>query len=168
MRRQLAAAFFSMLLALTGAASAQPLRFPASGPFAFVINLPPSWTSNEDKVNNGLQLFPDQRWGGIFLSMAQDAAYAGRPLRDLALAISKAAGIKDAGRDEPAAISGFQGTAYYGAMQNNSGVNLDTRLVIIPLATDYWATMTLITQKPLNPSQQQSLSQAVSAISLTR
>src|SRR5262245_34297717 len=171
MQRYLTAAFLVLACLLIDgrpATSQSPMRFPASGPHAFLITVQPGWTTNEDRKHNGMQLFPDGRWGAIFLSIATDPAFAGRPLLDLALEISKAANVKRSGKEEPAAISGKPGTAFYGVMTNQKGTALDTRLVIVPLTSDTWATLTTIALQSLTPAQQQSLSEAIASIALSK
>jgi hypothetical protein len=171
MQRYLTAAFLVLACLLTDgrpAASQTPMRFPADGPHAFLITVPPDWTSNEDRKHNGMQMFPKGRWGGIFLSIATDARLAGRPLLELALSISKAANIKHSGKEEPAAISGRPGTAYYGVLTNASGLELDSRIVIVPLTPDTVATLTTLAPRSMTPAQQQSLDQAVGGIALSK
>jgi hypothetical protein len=171
MRRYLTAAFLILACLLADgrpAASQTPIRFPASGPHAFLVMVQPDWTSNEDRKHNGMQLFANGKWAGIFLSITSDRSFAGRPLLDFALEINKAGNIKHTGKEEPAAISGRPGTAFYGAMTNAKGAALYTRLVIVPLASDTWATLTTITPQSLSPAQQQSLDKAVSGIVLAK
>lgn len=171
MPRTLTAAFLILacLVTASGPATSQTaMRFPADGPHAFLITVQPDWTSNEDRKHNGMQLFPKERWGGIFLSIAVDSAYSGRPLLDLALEISKAANIKHSGKEEPTAISGKPGTAFFGVMTNATGTELDTKIMIVPLAADAWATLTTIGLRSLTPAQQESLNRQVNSIALSK
>jgi hypothetical protein len=170
MQRYLTATFLILACLLTDgrpATSQSPMRFPASGAHAFLITVQPDWTSNEDKKHNGMQLFAEGRWGAIFLSIATDANFAGKPLLDLAAEISKAANVKLSGKEEQGAISGRPGTAFYGLMSVNNNT-LDTRILIVPVASDTWATLTTIAQRSLTSAQQQSLSKMVSNIALDK
>jgi len=170
MQRTLTAAFLVLACLLTDgrpAVSQSPMRFPATGPHAFLITVQPGWTSSEDRANNGMRLFADGRWGGISLSIVTDPNNPGRPLLGLAQEISEAANVKLSGKEEPAAISGKPGTAFYGIMTIKDNT-LDTRILIVPVASDTWASLSTITKGSLTPAQQQSLSRAVSNIALTQ
>jgi hypothetical protein len=166
MRRQVVTLFFFLGCVLAGAAQAAEIRFPKSGPNAFLINLPADWTAQEDQYN-GMQLLPADRRSSVYLSVVRDQAYAGKPLMDLALAIGKPSNITQFPKQEPAAISGRKGTAFYGQMKNDKGTLLDVKLVIIPLEPDLWATETLLSSQGLIAAQAASLNQAVNGIALT-
>jgi hypothetical protein len=165
MRRQIITLFFILSCVLAGSAQAAEIRFPKSGP-AFLINLPAEWTAKEDQYN-GMQLLPADRRTSVYLSVVRDQTYAGKPLLDLALAIGKPSNITQFPKQEPAAISGRNGTAFYGQMKNDSGALLDVKLVIIPLEPDLWATETLLMSQGLNAAQTASLNQAINGIALT-
>src|SRR5262245_58151922 len=170
MQRTLNAAFLALACLLTDgrpAVSQSPMRFPATGPHAFLITVQPGWTSSEDRANNGMRLFADGRWGGISLSIVTDPNNPGRPLLGLAQEISEAANVKLSGKEEQAAISGKPGTAFDGNMTIKDNT-LHTRISIVPVASDTWASLSTITKGSLTPAQQQSLSRAVSNIALTQ
>jgi hypothetical protein len=95
------------------------------------------------------------------------AGWTAKPLLDLALAIGMASSITQFPKQEPAAISGRKGTAFYGQMKNDKGVPLDVKLVIIPLEADLWATETLLISQGLDAAQTASLNQTVKGIALT-
>jgi hypothetical protein len=170
MRRLLIACLLGLacLLADGGAVRAQQLRFPGTGDHFFIVNVQPGWVTNEDKVNGGLQVLPKERWGAIYLALANEPRLAGKPLLELARGISQSAKITLSSREEAASISGKPGRAFYGTMINANGTELAARIVIIPVATVVFATATTLTTKSLTPAQQGSLDQAFNAIELNK
>ena len=166
MRRHAVALLFVLAGLVAGAVQAAEIRFPKTGANAFLINMPAGWTAKPDEYN-GMQLLPDDRRSSVYLSVVRDPAFAGKPLLDLALAIGKASSITQFPKQEPAAISGKKGTAFYGQMKNANGLLLDVKLVIIPLERDLWATETLLISQGLDAVQTASLNQAVNGIALT-
>ena len=165
MRRHAVALFVVLACLLAGAVQAAEIRFPKTGANAFLINMPTGWTAKADEYS-GMQLLPDDRRSSVYLSVVRDAAFAGKPLLDLALAIGKASSITQFPKQEPAAISGRKGTAFYGQMKNANGLLLDVKLVIIPLEADLWATETQLITKNLNAAQSATLAQAVRGVGL--
>ncbi len=143
MRRHAVVLFVVLVCLLAGTVQAAEIRFPKTGTNAFLINLPAGWPAKPDDYN-GMQLLPDDRRSSVYLSVVRDAAFAGKPLLELALAIGKASSITQFAKQEPAAISGRKGTAFYGQMKNDKGVPLDVKLVIIRFEADLWATETLL------------------------
>jgi hypothetical protein len=166
MRRTTVALIFILGCLLAGPAQAEQIRFPKTGPNAFLINLPAGWIAKEDQYN-GIQLLPPDHRTSVYLSMVLDKGYEGKPLEDLALAIGKPSNITSFSKHEPAAISGLKGTAFYGQMKNDKGTLLDVKMVIIPLGPSLWATETLLSSQGLTAAQAASLNAAVRGIAVT-
>ncbi len=175
MRRHVTLALLFVLgLAVSGLVAASPsaqaaeIRFPKAGPYAFIINLPPAWSSKEDDYG-GLQVIAPDRASVIYLSMASDKEYmgVGRPLRDLATAIAKSAGATLTDKQEPAILSGITGETFYGEMTNDRGTLLQVKMVIIPMAIEVAATQTILTTANMSAAQRTALDQALRGISLT-
>jgi hypothetical protein len=168
--RRFVVVFFCVLGWLTAAGlpiQAKDIRYPQNGIKAFVISLSPGWDTKEDTVNGGIQVFPNEHWGAVYLTMTQDQQYAGRPLKELATAIGAVAGISDITKQEPAVVSGMKGEAFYGQLKNPKGLVLDAKMVLIPLAADLWATKTILSIQNLTAARRAELVQAVKAITLT-
>ncbi|HEX5210493.1 MAG TPA: hypothetical protein VFW22_02005 [Pseudolabrys sp.] len=166
MRRTAVALLFVFGCLYAGSAQAEDLRFPKEGSPAFMISLPSGWTGHEDQYN-GIQLLPADHRTLVYLSMVRDPQYTGKPLMDLALAIGKPSNISAFPKQEPAAISGHNGTAFLGQMKNDKGTLLDVKMVIIPLEPDLWATETLLTSQNLSGTQTDALNEAVRGVTLT-
>ena len=166
MRRTVVALLFVIGCLATGSAGAEVIRFPKEGSPAFMITLPAGWTAHEDAYN-GIQLLPTDHRTLVYLSMVRDPQYNGKPLMDLALAIGKPSNITTFPKQEPAAISGRDGTAFFGQMKNDKGTLLDVKMMIIPLEADLWATETLLTSQGLTSAQTDALNETVRGVTLT-
>jgi hypothetical protein len=165
--RRYAVAFFIILTCLiTGSAQAEQIRFPKTGPNAFLVTLAPNWTTHADEYN-GLQVISPDRRTLLYLSMVLDEAYKDKPLMELALAIGKPSNITSFPKQEPTAVSGKKGTAFYGQMKNDKGTLLDVKMVIIPVGPSLWATETILTSQGLDAAQLAALKQATSGIAIT-
>jgi hypothetical protein len=165
MRRYAVALFFVVGCLLAAPAQAAEFRFPKTGADAFVINLPPGWTTHEDQYN-GLQLLAPGHRSVIYLSLLRDSKYTGKPLRDVALAIGAQPSMKFSSREEASVMSGFGGQTFFGQMTNDKGTPLDVKMVIIPLGQDLWATETQLISKNLNAEQSATLAAAVRGVGL--
>jgi hypothetical protein len=165
MRRYVVALFFILGCLVAGSAQAEQIRFPKTGPNAFVITMAPGWTSKEDTYN-GLQLLAADSRTSVYLSMVLDQQYADKPMEDLALAIGAPSKITAFSKREPITISGLSGMAFYAQMTNANGTVLDVKMNIIPLGPALWATETLLTSQGLTSAQVASLNQAVEGIAI--
>ncbi len=165
MRRHLVALFFILICVAAGSAQAEQVRFPKTGPNAFLINLAPGWVTHEDQYN-GIQVLAPDRRTLLYLSIVLDENYKDKPMMDLALAIGKPSNITQFPKHEPATVSGKPGQAFYGQMKNASGTVLDVKMVIIPLGPALWATETILSSQGLDAAQMNALKQAVSGVTL--
>jgi hypothetical protein len=166
MRRHIISLFIVLGCLLAGSAQAAEFRFPKNGTTAFLITLPTGWTSKEDHYN-GMQLLPADRRSSVYLLVVRDEEYAGKPLMELALAIGKPANITQFPKQEPTALSGRKGEAFYGQMKNANSLLLDVKRVVIPLEPDLWVTETIMSSQGLTAAQTASLNQAMHWVGLT-
>lgn len=86
---------------------------------------------------------------------------------ELALAIGKPSNITSFPKQEPIAVSGMKGEAFYGKMTNDKGTLLDVKMVIIPLGPSLWATESILTSQGLDAAQLAALKQAVGGVAIT-
>ncbi|MGH6663832.1 MAG: hypothetical protein ACREB2_02855 [Pseudolabrys sp.] len=165
MRRYLVALFFILGCVVAGSAQAEQIRFPKTGPNAFLITLAPGWVTHEDQYN-GIQVLAPDRRTLLYLSMVLDENYKDKSLKELALAIGKPSNITEFPKQEPTTLSGKSGEAFYGRMKNANGTVLDVKMVIIPIGPSLWATESILTSQGLDAAQTNSLKQAVSGVAL--
>ena len=165
MRRYAVALLFILGCLIAGAAQAEQVRFPKTGPNAFVINLVSGWVTHEDQYN-GIQVLSPDRHTLLYLSIVLDESYKDKPMMDLALAIGKPSNITEFPKQEPTSLSGKPGQAFYGQMKNANGTVLDVKMVIIPVGPALWATETILSAKGLDAAQAKALKQAVSGVTL--
>lgn len=165
MRRYAVALLFILGCLIAGTAQAEQVRFPKTGPNAFVINLVSGWVTHEDQYN-GIQVLAPDRRTLLYLSIVLDENYKDKPMMDLALAIGKPSNITEFPKQEPTSLSGKPGNAFYGKMTNANGTVLDVKMVIIPLGPALWATETILTSQGLDAAQINALKQAVSGVTL--
>lgn len=165
MHRYAVALLFVLGCLVAGAAQAEQVRFPKTGPNAFNINLLSGWVTHEDQYN-GMQVLSPDRHTLLYLSIVHDEGYKDKPMMELALAIGKPSNITEFPKQEPTAISGKSGQAFYGQMKNANGTILDVKMVIIPIGPALWATETILSAKGLDTASMNTLKQAVSGVTL--
>ncbi|HEY5305514.1 MAG TPA: hypothetical protein VIJ52_02435 [Pseudolabrys sp.] len=166
MRRHMVALLFLLGCLVAGPAQAEQIRFPKAGTNAFLITLAPGWGTHEDQYN-GIQVFSADHRTLLYLSMVMDENYKDKPLMELALAIGKPSNITSFPKQEPIAISGMKGEAFYGKMTNDKGTPLDVKMVIIPVGPSLWATESILTSQGLDAAQLAALKQAVGGVAIT-
>jgi hypothetical protein len=147
--------------------TAEVVRFPKTTAPAFLIDLLANWSTQEDQ-SSGLQVFPNDHATGIYLSIVNDPQYAGHPIKDVATAIGAGAGIKDFSRQESTTLSGLEGEAFYAVMKNPRGVELDVKMVLVPLESDLWGVEMTMTPKYAGAGARTQMNQMVGRITLTR
>ena len=166
MRRHVQLFVIGCLLAGGASAAAGEFRFPKTGTPAFLVNLPEGWTTYEDQLHR-MELIPVDHSAAIYLAILTDKTYEGQPLENLAVGMGLPSKIKHFLKDVPADVSGHKGRAFLAQTKNPWGDELDVKFVIIPLAPDQWATMTVVVPVKSTDLGRKLFEQPIAEIALT-
>ena len=162
-----------LLAAAALPAQAAEFRFPKTGKYAFLVDLPKAWHSKTD-ARGGLLLIPPapSQHAMIYLGIIVDEKLRGQPMSAVAAASAKTAGVVDFDKEEPArmTIPGgavIRGTAFYGKIPEKRGLARKARIVIFPLEPGTWAQAWTVTQPGMNHVEQRAIDQVLNSITLT-
>jgi hypothetical protein len=160
-------AAIAIAMVSAGLAAAKDMRFPETGPIAFVLHIADNWGATPDNSGNLILKAPDNS-AGMSLSVIEDKASATAPRDEVAKAILAAASAEPFSRHEPASIGGVKAEAYYSKMVNANKVNLVVKLIVVQVAQTHVATLTVITAaNNLSAAQKKSIDDTVKGITLT-
>jgi hypothetical protein len=152
---------------LTGAAAAKDLQYPETGPVAFVLHLPDTWTTKLDDSGNMLIISPDHT-SSLSLTVAQEDANSLKLTADeFANATLAVAQAESFNKHEPSSIGGTSAEGYYSRMVNPSGVKISVKLNVIKSVHDYIVTETILTVASITSAQQDALATVLKGVSLT-
>lgn len=125
-----------LLLPLAAAATfaapafAEPVRIPAEGAPAIVVDKQAGWTERYDDFGN-LTLFADDRSGGLLFRMIEAGPNEPMPSNaQVAEVILGAAGAKPATRVEKTTFAGGEAEVFYSTMSIDGAPPIALRLVI--------------------------------------
>ncbi len=147
-------------------AESRSLRFPQQGSTAYVLDIPDSWVV-QDGGGNYYNLTAPDRSSVISLSVIVDPSVATTPLDEWAKAILESAKAEPYSRQEPAAISGVNGMAYFSRIKTGGNELADVKLVIAKTDTTHLATSSTITTATISAPQKKSLEDCLKGIKLT-
>ena len=168
-----------LLLGLIAAAAALPaqaaeFRFPKTGKYAFLVDLPKTWRTKPD-ARGGLLLIPPapSQHAMIYLGIIVDEKLRGQPVEAVAAASAKTAGVETFDKQEPArmTIPGgavIRGTAFYGKVPERRGLYRKARIVVFPLEANTWAQAWTVTQPGMNQVEYEAVDRVLNSITLTR
>lgn len=157
----------AVAICLAGAAAAKDLRYPQTGPIAFVLNLPDTWTTKLDDSGNMLIISPDHT-SSLSLTVSPEDANSLKLTPDqfanAALAVAKAEPFN---KHEPSSIGDMSADGYYSRMVNPSGVKITVKMNVIKSVHDYIVTETILTVASISSAQLDALATVLKGISLT-
>jgi hypothetical protein len=171
-----------LLLCLIVAAGALPaqaaeFRFPKTGKYAFLVDLPKGWQTKTD-TRGGLLLIPpsQSQHAMIYLDILVDDKLRGQPVSVVAAQVAKSVGVEAFDKEEPARMtvpSGaiLRGTAFYGKISEKipekRGLARKAKIVIFPLEPSTWAQAWIVTQPGMNSVEYKAVDRVLNAITLT-
>ena len=167
LRTVAAAAALSVTIGHALAKDIKDIRYPETGPVAFVIHLPDGWTGKLDDYGNFLINAPDHS-AGLSLSVVHENAESLQQSADqFANVAFDAAKAEHFSRKEPSSISGVDAVAYYTRLVNPSGVNVLVKMILIKSVHDYVVSESTLTLTKLSSAQQSALDNVLEGITLT-
>jgi len=169
-----------LLLCLIGAvaagalpARAAALRFPPTGKYSFLIDLPKGWQTKTD-ARGGLLLIPpsQSQHAMIYLGILVDDKLRGQPVSAVAAQVAKSVGVVAFDKEEPARMtvpSGavLRGTAFYGKIPEPRGLSRKAKIVIFPLEPSTCAQAWIVTQPGMNSVEYKAVDRVLNNITLT-
>ena len=154
-------------ICLSGAAAANDLQYPETGPVAFVLHLPDTWTTKLDDLGNMLIISPDHT-SSLSLTVAQEDANSLKLTADeFANATLAVAQAEPFNKHEPSSIGGISAEGYYSRMVNPSGVKISVKLNVIKSVHDY-IVMQIFLLGSITSAQQDALATVLKGVSLTK
>jgi hypothetical protein len=148
----------------TSNAVAQQIRFPQTGPVAFVIHLANGWTANSN-ADNILLHSPDNT-SAIQLSILPGNA-ASTTDQVANQIIASMSGAKPFTRKEPTAWSGYNGYDYFSSGVNPSNVALNVEIIVIKPIGQFIALANIISPQKTTVAEQNSLEAMKQGIDLS-
>ena len=155
-------------------AQAAEFRFPKTGKYVFLVDLPKTWRAKPD-ARGGLLLIPPapSQHAVIYLGIIVDEKLRGQPVEAVAAASAKTAGVEAFDNQESArmTIHGgavIRGTAFYGKIPERRGLARKARIVIFPLEANTWAQAWTVTQPGMNHVEYEAVDRVLNSVTLTR
>ncbi len=147
-------------------AAADELRFPETGPIAFILNLPAGWVTQA--VSGNMLVLAADRSAVLSLAVVPEDAESSKMTADQfangALAVAKAEPFN---KHERGTIAGFPADTYYSQMVNPSNLKLQVKMNIIKSVQNYVVSETLLMTPNMSAAQQAALDSVVNSITLT-
>jgi hypothetical protein len=152
-----------LVLCWASVATADNIRYPQTGPVAFIIQLANGWTASADP--NALNLIAPDKSSAITLTVKQqELAMAFGTSDQFANAAFKAANATFT-KKEQASIGGIAAEAYFGTFMNSNNVPLVIEIVVIKRLS--LVAESIISEAQLNDAQNSSLAAMLRGISVT-
>lgn len=149
-----------------GAAAADDLRYPQSGPVAFLLHLPNGWNAKLDDSGNMLVVAPD-RSAVLSLTVAkEDAATLKQTPDQFANTLLAFAKAEPFNKHEKGAIAGLPADTYYSRIVSASNVKATVKMNLIKPVHDYIVSETILTIAAITSAQQAALAAALKGITL--
>jgi len=149
-----------------GAVAAKDLRYPESGPVAFLLHPPDSWTAKVGHSGTMLVFGPDGSAAISLMLMHEDAASLARTPDELANALLIAAKAEPFNKHEKGVIGGVPADSYYSRLVSaTSGPQL-MKLNMIKSVHGYVVLETILTAATIDNAQQAALAAALKGIRL--
>ena len=146
-----------------GAVAAKDLRYPESGPVAFLLHVPDSWTAKVGRSGTMLVFGPDGSAAISLMLMHEDAASMAKTPDELANTLLVAAKAEPFNKHEKGVIGGIPADSYYSRLA--SGPQL-IKLNMIRSLQGYIVLETIMTAATIDGAQQTALNAALKGIRL--
>jgi clan AA aspartic protease (TIGR02281 family) len=150
-----------------GTAAAKDLRYPESGPVAFLVHVPDSWSAKIGDSGAMVVLGPDGSAGMSLLIRPEDARTLKETPDELASRLLAAAKAEPFNRHEKGAIGGVPADSYYSRMASPTHEQQLMKLNMIKSVHGYIVTETILTVPTIDSAQQAALAAVLKGIKLT-
>jgi clan AA aspartic protease (TIGR02281 family) len=150
-----------------GTAAAKDLRYPETGPVAFLLHLPDRWTAKVDHSGTMLVIGPDGSAAMSLMVTHEDPRSLNQTSDELASALLAAAKAEPFNKHEKGAIGGVPADSYYSRMVSPTNGQQVMKLNMIKSVHDYIVLQTILTAATIDSAQRAALAAALKGITLT-
>jgi clan AA aspartic protease (TIGR02281 family) len=156
----------AMTAGSAGAAAAKDLRYPESGPVAFLLHLPDSWTAKVGHSGTMLVIGPDGSAAMSLMLMHEDASSLAKTPDELANTLLVAAKAEPFNKHEKGVIGGVPADSYYSRLVSAANGPQLMKLNMIKSVHGYVVLETILTAATIDSAQQAALTAALKGIRL--
>jgi hypothetical protein len=149
-----------------GAAAAKDLRYPESGPVAFQLHLPDSWTARVGKSGSMLVIEPDGSAAISLTLMREDSSSLAKTPDELANTLLVAAKAEPFNKHEKGVIGGVPADSYYSRLVRAANGPQLMKINMIKSLHGYIVLETIMTAATIDSTQQTALNAALKGIRL--
>ena len=149
-----------------GITAAKDLRYPESGPVAFLLHLPDIWTARVGKSGSMLVIGPDSSAAISLTLVHEDSASLARTPDELANALLIAAKAEPFNKHEKGVIGGVPADSYYSRLVSATRGPQLMKLNMIKSVHGYVVLETILTAATIDSDQQAALAAALKGIRL--
>jgi clan AA aspartic protease (TIGR02281 family) len=148
-----------------GAAAAKDLRYPESGPVAFLLHLPDGWTAKVGHSGSMLVIGDGSAAISLML-MHEDVRSLHQTPDELASTLLAATKAEPFNKHEKGAIGGVPADSYYSRLVSPNGQQV-MKINLIKSVHDYIVLETILSAVTIDSAQRAALAAALKGITLT-
>jgi clan AA aspartic protease (TIGR02281 family) len=149
-----------------GITAAKDLRYPESGPVAFLLHLPDVWTARAGSAGSMMVIGPDGSAAIALMLMQEDASSLAKTPDELANTLLVAAKAEPFNKHEKGVIGGVPADSYYSRLVSATNGRQLMKLNMIKSVQGYIVLETILTAATIDGGQQATLNAALKGIRL--
>jgi clan AA aspartic protease (TIGR02281 family) len=149
-----------------GAAAAKDLRYPESGPVAFLLHLPDYWTAKMGNSGTMLVIGPDGSAAMSLMLMREDSSSLAKTPDELANTLLVAAKAEPFNKHEKGMLGGVPADSYYSRLVSAANGPQLMKLNMIKSVQGYIVLETILTAATIDNAQRAELAKALKGIRL--
>jgi clan AA aspartic protease (TIGR02281 family) len=149
-----------------GAAAAKDLRYPESGPVAFLLHLPDYWTAKMGNSGTMLVIGPDGSAAMSLMLMREDSSSLAKTPDELANTLLVAAKAEPFNKHEKGMLGGVPADSYYSRLVSAANGPQLMKLNMIKSVQGYIVLETILTAATIDSAQRAELAKALNGIRL--
>ena len=149
-----------------GAAAAKDLRYPESGPVAFLLHLPDIWTAKVGNAGSMMVIGPGGSAAISLMLMREDASSTAKTPDELANALLVAAKAEPFNKHDKGVLGGVPADSYYSRLVSATNGPQLMKLNMIKSVHGYIVLETILTAATIDSAQQAALAAALKGIRL--
>jgi clan AA aspartic protease (TIGR02281 family) len=149
-----------------GAAAAKDLRYPETGPVAFLLHLPDYWTAKIGNAGTMLVIGPDGSAAMSLMLMREDSSSLAKTPDELANTLLVAAKAEPFNKHEKGMLGGVPADSYYSRLVSAANGPQSMKLNMIKSVQGYIVLETILTAATIDSVQQAALAKVLKGIRL--